>query len=579
MSLLLLRLRVRGRFASPSPSLLLGRMLFHMDANKEKELFSVTMYRWLHDEERQRAIRHLPFNVQEFVDVALKAANATECVSLNKVQEGPRNQLHVQALNTDIGLHNRVFALKFDNGVEFIAKIPFPTIGPKHLCTASEVATLDFLRTKLFPVPVVRAWCSRAESSPVGVEYIMYEKIPGIPLVQLDNNDTLSEDLEEDPFIEIAPHIAGVVYFFSRAHFTQFGSIYYKEDMPDSLRGGPFYGVPIEDDTSRFCIGPTVDREFWRAGRAALRIDRGPWPDMRSWMLAASACARASLQTHTDDAFKAEYLRLIADYERLVPHIARKDSKAILWHPDFWPQNIIVSPEKPHTLQGYIDWSGATISPFEMQVAPPAGYDFDEHPHIVFNKGEEYSVDLSSEVDELAPQERNNAMAAYRHAVRTAVLYNSVHEHDAHFAKAMFGPHVKTAKRYFLFPAEAITRGETFGLAFVRYSFVQCRSVWRYFSDAPFPLDISDEDAARISEEWWVLTRKSEERDEMMEQIGLQATQEGMVRAEDYEVFQSRIEEVRQQLAASELPPDEKELVRNWPWVPYIPMVSTETCY
>ncbi|KAI8969899.1 hypothetical protein BD414DRAFT_502531 [Trametes punicea] len=192
-----------------------------------------------------------------------------------------------------------------------------------------------------------------------------------------------------------------------------------------------------------------------------------------------------------------------------------------------------------------------------MQVEPPAGYDFDEHPHVVFNKGEEYS---------LAPQERNDAMAAYRHAVRTAVLYNSVHEHDAHFAKAMFGPHVKAAKRCFLFPVEAITRGETFGLAFVRYSFVQCRSVWRYFSDAPFPLDISDEEAAYISEEWWALTRKSEERDKMMEQIGLQASQEGMVRAEDYEVFQS-------------LAPDEKELVRNWPWVPYIPMVSTETCY
>ncbi|KAI0632499.1 hypothetical protein C8Q77DRAFT_1159121 [Trametes polyzona] len=522
------------------------------------------MYRWLYNEERQRAIRHLPFNVQAFIDVALKAANATECVSFDKIQEG---------------LHNRVFTLKFNNGVEFIAKVPFPTAGPKHLCIASEVATLDFLRTKLFPVPEVRAWCSRAESSPVGVEYIMYEKIPGIPLVQLDNNDTLSEDLEEDPFIEIAPHIAGVAYFFSRARFTHIGSIYYKEDMPNSLGGGSFCGVPIEDDTSRFCIGPTVDREFWRAGRAALDIDRGPWPDMRSWMLAASACARASLETHPDDAFKAEYLQLIADYERLVPYIARKDPRAILWHPDFWPRNIIVSPDKPHTLQGYIDWSGATISPFEMQVEPPAGYDFDEHPHVVFNKGEEYSVDLSPEFDELAPQERNDAMAAYRHAVRTAVLHNSVHEHDATFAKEMFGPHIKAAKHCFLFPVEAITRGETFGLAFVRYSFVQCRSVWRYFSDAPFPLDISDEDAARISEEWWALTRKSEERDKLMEQIGLQATQEGMVRAEDYEVFQSRIEKVRQQLATSELPPDEKELVRNWPWVPYIPMVSTETCY
>ena len=40
----------------------------------------------------------------------------------------------------------------------------------------------------------------------------------------------------------------------------------------------PLYKNPDleSENTTRFCIGPTVHREFWRAGRHALNIDRGP---------------------------------------------------------------------------------------------------------------------------------------------------------------------------------------------------------------------------------------------------------------------------------------------------------------
>jgi hypothetical protein len=36
-----------------------------------------------------------------------------------------------------------------DNGSEIIARIPHPNAGPPHLTTASEVATLTFLREQL----------------------------------------------------------------------------------------------------------------------------------------------------------------------------------------------------------------------------------------------------------------------------------------------------------------------------------------------------------------------------------------------------------------------------------------------
>ena len=35
---------------------------------------------------------------------------------------------------------------KFDNGFELIAKIPYPLLTPRRLCTASKVATIDYVR-------------------------------------------------------------------------------------------------------------------------------------------------------------------------------------------------------------------------------------------------------------------------------------------------------------------------------------------------------------------------------------------------------------------------------------------------
>jgi len=64
-----------------------------------------------------------------------------------------------------------------DNGYEVIARIPTPIAGPAHYTTASEVTTIDFLRTRL-DIPTLRvfAWASRVSGdNPVGAEYIIIE--------------------------------------------------------------------------------------------------------------------------------------------------------------------------------------------------------------------------------------------------------------------------------------------------------------------------------------------------------------------------------------------------------------------
>lgn len=54
--------------------------------------------------------------------------------------------LGVHAMKFQEGEYNKVFLLRMDNGHEAIAKLPNPNAGPPHYTTASEVATVDFVR-------------------------------------------------------------------------------------------------------------------------------------------------------------------------------------------------------------------------------------------------------------------------------------------------------------------------------------------------------------------------------------------------------------------------------------------------
>lgn len=168
------------------------------------------------------------------------------------------------------GAYNRVFLLTMDTGAEVIAKLPFPNSGPPRLTTASEVATMDYLRSRFgFPIPKVFTWDASSDN-PVGWEYIVMEKIPG-SIFALH-----SDEIAQSPTI-VSP-LAKLQYDISSVFFSQFGSLYYKEDVDETLQARPLYapGVPEDEHSNRFRIGPTVDVHFYRGGRAGLNIKRGP---------------------------------------------------------------------------------------------------------------------------------------------------------------------------------------------------------------------------------------------------------------------------------------------------------------
>lgn len=63
--------------------------------------------------------------------VAADSVGADQCISIEKYPDG---------------MHNKVFLMTMDNGREVVAKVPNPNAGLPHFTTASEVATMDFVR-------------------------------------------------------------------------------------------------------------------------------------------------------------------------------------------------------------------------------------------------------------------------------------------------------------------------------------------------------------------------------------------------------------------------------------------------
>ena len=204
------------------------------------------------------AEHYVRFNVPELMRIAALAVGRDRCVDIIKFKEGG---------------FNKVFLLTMDDGYEVIARIPTPIAGPAHYMTASEVATMDFLRTRLdIPAPKVFAWASRIGSdNPVGAEYIIMEKLEGESLA------SRWPSLSSKELGEVIKQLADIESRLFSARLSEYGSLYYKEDLEEEARKNDSKepnGAKLLHD--QFRTGPIVDRSFWTGERDQMNLDRGP---------------------------------------------------------------------------------------------------------------------------------------------------------------------------------------------------------------------------------------------------------------------------------------------------------------
>jgi hypothetical protein len=222
---------------------------------QQDELFSYTSGHYLYNEQRRLAERYVEFNIEELKAVATESVGRKRVSHMKKLAEGG---------------FNRVFLLTMDDGFEVIVKIPYHLTVPKHFTTESEVATIDFLQSKVIPVPRVYAWSSKSDNA-VGTEYTIMEKAPGQPL------EDRWFSLNPKERVRLVTSYVGLEIKLFSLRIDAFGSLYYKENLPPHLQAD-IYAADTPDesgDAKRFCVGPTADYMFWRGKRDGLELDRG----------------------------------------------------------------------------------------------------------------------------------------------------------------------------------------------------------------------------------------------------------------------------------------------------------------
>jgi hypothetical protein len=122
------------------------------------------------------------------------------------------------------------------------------------------------------PVPRVLAWSSKAQENPVGAEYIIMEKVPGIELEQVWPSMDVKDRLT------LLKNIAGFQEAWTSVSFKKFGGLYYAMDLDGPTSNEPLYiaknGINVLDE--KFAIGPSMGREMIDNARATIHFDRGP---------------------------------------------------------------------------------------------------------------------------------------------------------------------------------------------------------------------------------------------------------------------------------------------------------------
>jgi hypothetical protein len=169
------------------------------------------------------------------------------------------------------GASNKVFTATIQSK-RVIVKIPDPVV-PRRFVTASEVATLEYLRTELdMPVPKVLA-CNSNHDNPVGCEYVIMDEVPGRPLdVAWDTSFNIQEKLAVVDQVQSMQ--SRIIQHSSQWH--GYGSLYFADDAKafgfkeDLL-------VESKDGPARFCLGPLAHSKFVHPEVERAEVSCGPY--------------------------------------------------------------------------------------------------------------------------------------------------------------------------------------------------------------------------------------------------------------------------------------------------------------
>ncbi|KAJ6143525.1 Aminoglycoside phosphotransferase [Penicillium samsonianum] len=483
----------RRHFISHSPELYAETQNGQGEKIPEEDLHRYTRHRWLFNEEKELSERYVEFDLEQLVQVAVS------------VCEGA--QSYTRVTKCAEGLHNKAFILTMDNGCEVFAKLPNPNAGPARFTIASEIATRKLLSDVLkLPVPRVLAWSFDAASNPVGAEYIIEEKAPGVRLGSVWNQWPRQSKLQLiTQVIDIQNNLADVT-------FDMHGCIYFKDDLR-SLGEEP-KEVNIQSATTSvpdtFAIGPLTTGELWNGehpddGLALLTN----YMKVPPYLIPRSTNEAVSNEAVSNEAVSNEAV-----------------SNNVLMHPDLHLDNIFVDPE--------------TLQITRIDVYPP------------WASQEGWAVpDLPEDFDNLSTEEQRKIDDDLESQILHKYYEAQVYKRSPHYWSVF-----QDSRNPIIRKPVWLVKGvwEHRNLFFLRQSLMSLFAHWEeLFPDVPCPISFTNEDVELHSKE--------------EENINAVLPVHGMVEPKDYDTALKNSRKFKDIFIGLAKDDEEKELfTKLWPY-------------
>ncbi|KAL8897818.1 MAG: hypothetical protein Q9207_007008 [Kuettlingeria erythrocarpa] len=520
-------------------------------------LFTYTSGRWIYNERIRLEERYLKFDVKQIVRIVASSCGRTEAdvLNLHKLGEGG---------------FNRTFEVTMRDGLQIVARLPYPCTFPNHYTVASEVATIDFVRLHGISVPKIYAYSATAQN-PIGSEYIIMEKVQGKEL------RGIWFDMTPQQTLKIVEQIVEMESLLFSIHLPANGSIYYKRDLPAELET---VEIPGTGEFGGFCIGPEVRCRWWYKEREKLPLDRTPYRDSRNVLRAVGnkeltwMTHYARPRFHHEPLYResygfqkvppADHMQSLAEYLQIVDYIPPKESRMnrpILRHPDLQPNNIFVSDSMD--ILGIIDWQHSAVLPLFLQALVPRDFQ---------NYGDTDSEQLAKpklpdNFDQLDPHKQDEAKELLRRRYLHFFYVGKTLKVNRDHYDAMQLDHVFLRQKLFQH-AGAPWEGDNVTL---KMDLIRATQVWRELvhnedgSVPACPLDYSIPESKRYSQQASEQQTIDENLEWACRRFGISA--EGWVPPEGYDEAQRMIEEFKaESLKAAGTDLERDEIQNHWPF-------------
>jgi hypothetical protein len=250
-------------------------------------------------------------------------------------------QYDVSTRNSVMGGMNYHIEISFEDGVCWLARVrrfnvTSPPLELQNHIMRSEVATLEFLGETKIPAPKVFDF-SLDEANPVGVRYILMEKLPGRSLSW--------SDATREQRLKVIDQLADI-YIELHAHpFPMMGSL---DKIDSKLFIGPFARETLADfgESGLKMLGPFSSSEQYYNAHLDLILDL---------IMRQEAYANRPIDAFLIHRYLQENIPII------LPHASLDDASFYLKHADEKGDQILVDDQ--FRITGIIDWEWAHTGP------------------------------------------------------------------------------------------------------------------------------------------------------------------------------------------------------------------------